>query len=133
MNVLPVKIELERRLSTGFPTTPIAYPSVSFTAPAGLYLRCQIAPRGVEDPTRGDAYVRENYNFQVFVIGEINKGEAEVLTKAKQVADLYAKGMVIDVANLRIMTFKSPQIAGTTIVDSRLIAPVLIPVVVQVF
>lgn len=136
MAILETKIALETRLATAFPTTKIAYPSVAFTPPIDqTYLRCQMMVGKPDDPVIGVKYRRENITFQVFVVSPYNKGEAEALTIARQIADLYARGTTISPsANILIQTFDSPQIAGSLIVaDNRLVVPVIIPVVVQVF
>ena len=133
--ILPTKIELEKRLQSNFPTTQIAFPSQSFTPPAPdvLYLRCQLQIGRPEDPVIGVKYRRENLTFQVFVMAPYNKGEAEAFTKAKLITDAYQRGTSIAGTNILIQIFKSPTISGSMIIDNRLVAPVLIPVVVQVF
>lgn len=136
MAILESKIALESRLSTAYPATPIAWPAVNFTPPADqLYLRTQIVVGKPDDPVRGVKYRRENLTFQVFVISPYNKGEAEALTFAKQIADLYKRGTLITTSNVNIQCqiFDSPQIAGSTPADNRIVVPVIIPVVVQVF
>jgi hypothetical protein len=133
LEILNTKIELEKRLSTAFPTTPISYPSVAFTPSASTYLRCQLFVGKPDDPVIGVKYRRENMTFQVFVVCQHNKGEAEAFTIAQQISELYARGTSIQVSNLLIQIFRSPHISGSMIVDNRLVVPVMIQVVVQVF
>lgn len=134
LEILNTKIELEKRLATGFPGVQIAYPSVSFTPPSNtLYLRCQMSIGKPDDPVFGIKYRRENITFQVFVVAPYNKGEAEAFTTAQQIAELYARGTSISVSNILIRMFESPHISGSMIIDNRVIVPVMIPVVVQVF
>lgn len=134
LEILNTKIELEKRLTNAFPSVKVAFPGVSFDPPTNeLYFRCQMSIGKPDDPVIGAKYRRENITFQVFVVAPYNKGEAEAFTAAQQIFDLYARGMSISVSNLLIRTFESPRISGSMIVDNRLIVPVMIPVVVQVF
>lgn len=132
--ILDAKILLEKRLRTAFPSTAIAVENVSFVPPENtLYLHCQLRIDEPSDPVFGAKYRRENLSFQVFVVGPYNKGSVESLTIAHQIRDLYQRGTSITFDNLIIQMFESPQISGSTIVNNRVVIPVLIPVTVEVY
>lgn len=134
MSVLKTKQELEKRLAAAFPSTPIAYENVSFTPPEGqAFLRCWVNRGKVTDPVFGSAYRRENATFMVFVEAPYNEGSAVAYTLAEQVKALFYRGLTITVDNLRIQFFDTPQIGGAGTVNNRVVLPVMIDVVTEVY
>ena len=129
--ILNTKRALERRLSTlGYPT---AYESSNFTAPDTLYLRTQFVINTPDDPVIGDRYYRERIIFQVFVADQLNKGTAGAITVAEQIRSLFDKGLVLNEGTTSIYVLGTPRIAGSLVTTERLVVPVSIEVLAEVF
>jgi hypothetical protein len=126
------KRALERRLSTLTPSVPIAYEAVKFTPPATMYLACMFNVQQPEDPVLGDLYYRERLSFTVLVCDVLNKGTSTAIEKAEQIRALFPKGLVLTETD-KIYILSTPQIQGTTITQDRLIVPVTMSIVVEVF
>jgi hypothetical protein len=125
--ILNTKRAVERRLKAAFPTTAIAYEGVSFTPPTNaLYMHTQFAIRPPDEPTIGSKYYREIISFQVFVCDVTNKGTSNAITVAEQVRALFDKGVYLEEQTTKIHITKTPQIAGSSIVEDRIVVPVLI-------
>lgn len=133
MELLKAIAAEEKRLATAFPSIPISYENEEFNPPSTTYMMVQSIPQEPVDPVFGSKYRRERLSFQVFIVGEINKGTGEVLTIAGQVRDLFERGVTIDVDNLRIQHFSSPKISGAMTMNNRVVVPVIIPVTVEVY
>lgn len=132
--ILNIKRALEQRLVTNFPTIPIAFEGVSFNPPDDkLYIRTQFIIRAPDDPTIGSKYYRERISFQVFVVDIANKGTGNALDKACQIRDVFDKGTFIDANGTRIHTFTTPQVSSAIIVENRIVVPVLIDIVGEVY
>jgi len=129
--ILDTKRALERRLNTlGYPT---AYESSNFTAPDSLYLRTQFIVNSPEDPVIGDKYYRERITFQVFVADRLNIGTANAFTVAEQIRSLFDKGLVLNEGSTSIYILGTPRVAGSVVTTERLVVPVSIEVLGEVF
>ena len=131
--ILNVKRACERALKALLPTTPIAFENVSFNAPTDkLYIRTQFAIRNLDDPVIGDKYYRERINFQCFVIGLPNIGTAATITVAEQIRTRFDKGTFFNESGTRIHVLSTPQVSSASIIENRLVVPVLIDVTAEV-
>jgi hypothetical protein len=125
--ILNTKRAVERRLKTAFPTTAIAYEGVSFNPPSNaLYMHTQFVVRTPDEPTIGSKYYREVISFQVFVCDVTNKGTSNAIGVAEQVRTLFDKGLYLEEQTTRIHITRTPQMAGASIVEDRIVVPVLI-------
>lgn len=134
MAIIEVKRAAERHLNTLTPSVPIAWENVSFKPPENaLYQRVQFLIQSPDDPVLGAGFYRERVQMQVFVIGMINKGTAEVISRAELIRDKFAKGLSLVENNIRIHVLRTPQISGTAIASDRIICPVIIELVAEVY
>ncbi len=133
MAIVEIKRAAERKLSTLLPTNQTAYEGVSFNPPDTIHQRVQFVIQRPEDPVLGTGFYRERVTMQVFVVGQINKGTAEVITRAELIREYFKKGTVLNENNIRIHVLRTPQIAGTNVVSDRIVCPVLIELVAEVY
>lgn len=133
MAIIEIKKAAERHLNSLTPTVPIAWEGVSFTPPTGLYERVQFTIQPPEDPVLGKGFHRERMTMQVFCLGATNKGTAEVLTRAELIRSHFKKGTVLVEGNVKIHVLTTPQVAGTSTVSDKVICPVLIELVAEVY
>ena len=132
MSVFETQSALIKHLNTLSPALPTAYESASFTAPTGLYQRVQFRVSPPDDPVLGTGYYRERVELQIFIYGESNKGTGEVLQRAELLRQHFKKSTTLIESGLYIHVLETPQIAGTQVVGSRVVCPVLIPTVTEV-
>jgi len=133
MAIIEVKRATERHLSTLAPTVATGYEGVTFTPPAGLYQRVQFTIQPPDDPVLGTGFYRERITMQVFIAGALNKGTAEVIARAELVRNHFNKGLTLLEDNIRIHVLRTPQIAGTSVASDRLVCPVIIELVAEVY
>lgn len=133
MAIIEIKKAAERHLNTLTPIVPIAWEGVIFTPPNGLYERVQFTIQPPEDPVLGTGFHRERITMQVFCLGATNKGTAEVLSRAELIRNRFKKGTVLTEGNVKIHVLTTPQVAGTSIVSDKVICPVLIELVAEVY
>lgn len=133
MAILEIKRAAERHLSTLTPVIPTGWEGVSFTPPETLYQRVQLSVQSPEDPVLGTGFHRERVTLQVFIAGKTNKGTSEVITQAELLRNHFKKGTVFVEGNVKIHVLSTPQIAGTSVVSDRVICPVLIELVAEVY
>jgi uncharacterized membrane protein len=134
MAIIQVKRAAERHLSTLSPAVDTAYEGVSFNAPSNtMYQRVQFSIRPPEDPVLGTGFHRELLTMQVFIAGLTNKGTAEVISRAELIRNHFKKGTVFTEGGVHIHVLRTPQIQGTTIASDRIICPVLIELVAEVY
>lgn len=133
MAIIEVKRAAERHLKNLTPVVSTAWEGVSFTPPADLYQRVQFTIQRPTDPVLGTGFHRENITMQVFVVGATNKGTAEVINRAELIREHFAKSLVLQEGNVKIHVLRTPQIAGNTVVSERVICPVLIELVAEVY
>lgn len=133
MAIIQIKRAAERRLLALTPNLATAWEGVSFEPTASIYQRVQFTIQAPEDPVLGVGFHRERVTLQVFIVGSANKGTSEVITRAELVRNHFAKGLVLEEDNVKIHVLKTPQIAGNTVVSERVICPVLIQLVAEVY
>ena len=133
MSIAETKRAAERHLSTLLPVLPTGYEGVKFDPPSGMYQRVQLSIRPPDDPVLGTGYHRERVQFQVFVVGAINKGTGEVLARAELIREHFKKGTFLLEGSIRIHVLATPQISGAAIVQDRAVVPILIDLVAEVF
>ena len=134
MAIVEIKRAAERHLNTLTPTVPTGWEGVSFDPPNDqLYQRVQFISQTPEDPVLGTGFHRERISMQIFVVGMINKGTSEVLNRAEVIRDRFKKGLVLIENNVRIHVLRTPQISGTAIASDRIICPVIIELVAEVY
>jgi hypothetical protein len=133
MAIIEIKRAAERKLNALTPAVQTAWEGVSFDAPNELYQRVQFTIQPPEDPVLGTGFHREKVTMQVFIVGTANKGTSEVINRAELVRNQFAKGLTLQEGNVRIHVLSTPQIAGNTIVSERVICPVLIQLVAEVY
>jgi len=128
-----IKRAAERRLNALTPTVTTAWEGVSFTPPNTIYQRVQFTLQTPDDPVLGTGFHRERMTMQVFVVGAANKGTSEVINRAELIRAHFAKGLVLNEGSVKIHVLRTPQIAGNTVVSERVICPVLIELVAEVY
>lgn len=133
MAIIEIKKAAERYLNSLTPVIPTAWEGVSFKPPVGLYQSVQFTIQSPEDPVLGTGFHRERVTLQVFLNGKSNKGTSEVLTQAELIREHFKKGTVFVEGSVKIHVLSTPQIAGTSIVSDRVICPVLIELVAEVY
>lgn len=133
MAIIEIKRAAERKLNALTPVVQTAWEGVSFNPPDGLYQRVQFTIQSPDDPVLGTGFHRERMTMQVFVVGAANKGTSEVINRAELIRNHFAKGLTLQEGNIRIHVLSTPQIAGNTIVSERVICPVLIQLVAEVY
>lgn len=133
MAIAETKRAAERHLSTLTPALPTAYEGVNFTPPAGMYQRTQLSIRSPDDPVLGKGYYRERLQFQVFIVGKKNEGTGDAIARAELVRNHFGKGLFLSEAGVDIHVLATPQISGTAVAEDRVIIPVLIDLVAEVF
>lgn len=133
MEILNTKKAAERRLAAMTPNLPTTYESHNFDPPTGMYQRTQFVIRRPEDPVLGTGYHRERIQFQVFVVDKTGEGTGDALQRAELIRQQFAKGTVMIENGTRIHVLSTPQIAGSTVVNSRVVVPVLIDLVAEVY
>jgi hypothetical protein len=133
MAIIEIKRAAERKLSALTPSVPTAFEGVSFNAPNTIYQRVQFIIQAPEDPVFGTGFHRERMQMQIFVVGAANKGTSEVINRAELIRLHFAKGLVLTESGIKIHVLKTPQVAGTTVVSERVICPVIIELVAEVY
>jgi hypothetical protein len=133
MAIIEIKRAAERKLQALTPSIPTAWESVSFEPPVGLYQRVQFTIQTPDDPVLGTGFHRERLQMQVFVIGASNKGTSEVITRAELIREHFKKGLVLQEGNIKIHVLRTPQVTGTTIASERIVCPVIIQLVAEVY
>lgn len=133
MAIIEIKRASERRLNSLTPVVPTGWEGVNFNPPNSMYQLVQHIIRQPEDPVLGTGFHRERVSMQVFIVGEINKGASEVLTRAELVRNHFEKGLVLTENNVKIHVLKTPQLTGTSVVGDRILCSVLIELVAEVY
>lgn len=132
--ILDTKRAAEKRLKALFPSIPIAYEGISFTPPTtSMYIRGQFAIRPPDDPVLGSRYYRERISFQVFVVDVANKGTAASFETAETIRSSFYKSLTLTENNTKIHIWETPHVVGTDVVENKLVTPVLIELVAEVY
>lgn len=135
MSVAVVKKVARLHLNTLIPVLSTAWENVPFTPPDTIYQRVQFFVHPPEDPTISDMYYRERVQMQIFINGPAGVGTGDVDTRAELVRSHFNKGLTIvdSATNMRIYVLRTPQIAGSQVIKDRVIVPVLINLVGEVY
>lgn len=132
--IIDTKRAAEKHLKVLEVNTSIGWEGVNFDPPVGqLYLRTQFQINSPQDPTISDKYYRERTTFQVFVCDFKNKGTIGALTKAEQIRNHFHKGLTLTEDGTMIHVLSTPQVAGTSVVSDRVIVPVIIELITEVY
>lgn len=134
MAIIQIKRAAERHLATLTPTVATGYEGVTFEPPAtAMYQRVQFIIQRPQDPVLGTGFYREIVSMQVFIAGLMNKGTADVISRAELIRNHFKKGTVFTENGVHIHVLRTPQVTGTTIASDRIICPVLIELVAEVY
>jgi hypothetical protein len=134
MAILEIKRAAERHLNSMTPALPTGWENVNFDPPENqMYQRVQFIIQTPEDPVFGTGFHRERVTMQIFVVGAINKGTSEVLSRAALIRDRFKKGLVLVEDEIKIHVLRTAQISGTSITSDRVICPVIIELVAEVY
>lgn len=131
--ILNIKKAFEKRLATLSPAIATAYEGVSFTPTTAPYQRVMLVPSQPLNPTMGTEHYREVGSFHVFLNYPANKGSGEAIARASQIRTLFKRGttLIEDSTEVKILT--TPQISGNSIVQDRIVVPVIISYIADVF
>lgn len=134
MAIVDIKRAAERHISTLTPSVATGWEGVSFNPPAdALYQRVQFIFRSPDDPVLGTGFHRERCTLQVFIAGLVNNGTSEVLTRAELLRTHFKKGTVLEENGVKIHVLSTPQISGTIVTNDRIVCPVMIELVAEVY
>ena len=146
MAVLEITQAAEQRLLEITPSIPTAFEGVHFEPPTGMYQRCQFIISPPEDPVLGTGYYRERVEFQVFVSSPAGLGVGDALARAELIRAKFKKGTSFDtdiIANwweyfnnpvfIKVHVLSTPQVAGTVPLGDRVVVPVMISLVGEVY
>lgn len=134
MAIVEIKRAAERHLSTMLSPIPTAWEGASFQPPVDqMYQRVQFVVQAPEDPVLGVGFYRERLSMQVFIAGLNNKGTSEVIARAEAIRNRFTKGLVLNEGNIKIHVLRTPQVSGTIVASDRIICPVLIELVAEVY
>ena len=132
-SLIKSKRACEKHLASLTPILPTAYEGVVFTPTNTMYQSCQFVIQSPDDPVFGTGYFRERFDFQVFVIGAYNKGTTEALERAELIRDHFHKGLTLTEEDITLHFLRTPKIAGSIISEGKLIIPILISVMSEVY
>lgn len=134
MAIIEIKRAAERHLSSLTPSVQTGWEGVSFQPPANtLYQRVQFTIKPPDDPVLGTGFYREKLTMQVFVVGMLNKGSSEVISRAELIRNYFKKGTTFLESGIRIHILQTPQVSGTMITGDRIVCPVLIELVAEIY
>lgn len=115
------------------PDLPTAYEGVNFDPPSSIYQSCQFIIEKPTDPVFGLGYYRERINFQIFISDISGKGTTTALERAELIREKFKKGTTLFEEDVKILILETPQIMGTLISQDRVIVPVQIKVIAEVY
>jgi hypothetical protein len=134
MSLVNAKKALEKRLALMSPSIETSYEGLSFKpTPNVAYQYVQLTPYKPQNPTLGDEYFRDVGEFQVFLCYPIGKGTGEALARAELVREHFKRGVTLTEDVSQILIIDTPKIAGTAIMQDRIVVPVLIRYSVEDF
>ena len=132
--ILKIKRACEEQLNSITPSVQIAYEGVNFVPPESeLYEACQFYLKNPDDPTFGLGYYRERFQFQVFVADIKGKGTSNALSRAELIRQHFGKGTTLVQDDIKVLVLETPKIAGTTETNDRIVVPVLIDAIAEVY
>lgn len=133
MAVLEITQAAEQRLLEITPSIPTAFEGVHFEPPVGMYQRCQFIISPPEDPVLGTGYYRERVEFQVFISSPAGLGVGDALARAELIRDKFKKGTYFTSGTIKIYVLNTPQVSGTVPLGDRVVVPVMISLVGEVY
>lgn len=133
MSLVSIKKAIRIHLANLPGVVPTAYEAMPFEPPEGMYQRLQFNIQSPDDPTLGLGYYRERITAQIFVVDTADHGTGLAETYAETVRNHFKKGTTLFEAGIRIQVLTTPQIAGNVVVQNRLIVPVMIDLVGEIF
>lgn len=133
MSVFAIKKAVRLHLASMPSVVPTAYEATAFEPPNGMYQRLQFTVAPPDDPTLGLGYYREKITAQIFVVDAAGNGTGAAEQYAELVRDRFKKGTTLFEGSIRIQVLTTPQIAGNVVIQNRLIVPVMIDLVGEVF
>jgi hypothetical protein len=132
--ILNIKRALERRLLAINPTLPTGLENVEFIPPVDtMYQRCQFMINPPEDTVLASGFSRERLQMQVFIADMKGKGTAGVISRAELIRNTFAKGLSLTEGSTRIYVLKTPQIGSVFPTQDRILIPVIINVIGEVY
>lgn len=132
--ILNIKKALERKLETITGSIATAFEGVSFIPPEGvMYQRCQFLINSPDDPTFPAGYHRERLEMQVFVCDIKGNGTTAAFTRAELIRNTFYKSLSLIEGATKIFILRTPQIGSAFITQDRIIVPVLIPIIAEVY
>lgn len=131
--IVNIKRACEKHLMALAPSLPTGFEGVDFTTPNTMYQRCQFVVNPPDDPVFGTGYHRERVEFQVFVVDVAGKGTTAAIQRAELIRNHFAKGTTLTESGTPVHILSTPQIAGTKVSNGRVIVPVLISAVAEVY
>ena len=132
--IVNIKRACEKHLAALVPSVVTAYEGVNFDAPSNaMYQRCQFTISQPDDPVFGTGYHRERVQFQVFVVDPLGKGTTNALQRAELIRLHFAKGTTLVEGTTPLHVLTTPQIAGNSVSQGKVIVPVLIDLVAEVY
>lgn len=132
--ILNIKKALERRLQAITPTVPTGFEGVNFDPPVNaMYQRCQFMIGKPQDPTLTIGFSRERLQMQVFICDVKGTGTGAALARAELIRNTFAKGLSLIESGTRIYVLETPHIGSAMVVGDRIIVPVMIDAIGEVF
>lgn len=131
--LLNIKKAFEKKLALLVPSIATAYEGVSFTPNTAAYQRTVLVPNQPLNPTMGSDHYREAGSFQVFLNYPANKGSGEAIARASQIRSLFKRGTTLIESGTEVKILTTPQISGSSIVSDRIVVPVIIRYIADVF
>lgn len=133
-SIVDTKRAIERVITNTFSSMKIAYEGVDFKPPTNeMYLTISFRVNNPTDPTLGKEYYRENITCTILVVDAINKGTTAAYTQAALVREALDKGSSFQEGNTLIHVLRTPQIAGSSITNQRVVVPVIISLTSEVY
>ena len=134
MAIKEAKTAVRKHLANLTPKLPTALEGISFTPPlSGMYQRLQFLISRPTDPVFGTGYYRENIEVQIFVVDKLDTGTSNAETRAELIRDWFHKGLTLTEGTFRMHVLKTPHVSSAAVAADKIIVPVLIPLVVEVY
>ena len=134
MAIKEAKTAVRKHLNSLVPKLPTALEGISFTPPkTGMYQRLQFVIARPTDPVLGAGYYRENIEVQIFVVDKLDVGTTNAETRAELIRDWFHKGLTLTEGTFRMHVLKTPHVSSAAVAADKIIVPVLIPLVVEVY
>lgn len=133
MSIKEIKAGLEKKLLELSPSIETAFESVSYTPTSGIpYQRVQLIPK-TRNTTQGSSHYRQEGDFQVFLLYPSGEGTGDILSRAEALREHFKRGTTIIEGSFTINITETPEIAGVQVIGDRVVTPVLITFVCEVF